>query len=663
MCKKKMACYKIEDFTVLVVDNDHPTLSIVASQLRSWAYKVVTVDNGCDAMAAIRRYRKYIDLVITNLHMPGMDGLELQQLIKNEFKLPVIIMSEDKRKSIITKCLGNGATFFLAKPVSAADVKDVWQYAVAAKEGREIEVLNSAGSSTGSKKTPEDIGSSSRSSSDSLSSEIEPKEKREKDKRKKFKMTKECEERPPAPKKTKVNWTAYLENLFLMAITHIGLDKAVPKKILEFMAVPDLTRENVASHLQKYRNFLKKVSTLGSLGGISERTLKSKFAATLPPEVINDLRQRLEQSKRLSVAQKSAVYGTLFPSNTAIHLQAPNNSSMPQFLSTQMPSSSYRALNLGNQQQFPTQAMSLNQVPFGGQSLLGSNPTCNYPSAPLYQPNYLYNDGSRFSAYGSVNSANNGVMGGNYGMKYSSPIYNNNYCSLGNQNGSFTLAPSTGNQLGSFGFNPSPPLTTDYFPTNHSNYSGIQLNGSESINPVRMVRVGFSTITSAYGIDCAGALWPEFAVDATHQLSGRGNAGHESHSTPNPASQLQPDQLQDDLDELLLNFDNFLNEVGESEELDPSLFDFSNQNVEDPQGLANIIASTSESNMVQQNELPTPANEVFNHVQDSHGLEELDPVKMYMVEDAAASTANNSAFYQDWDVDLVEAVFGANNSS
>lgn len=45
---------------------------------------------------------------------------------------------------------------------------------------------------------------------------------------------------------------------FVDAIAQIGKDKAFPKKIVEVMNEPGLTRENVASHLQKYRICLKK---------------------------------------------------------------------------------------------------------------------------------------------------------------------------------------------------------------------------------------------------------------------------------------------------------------------------------------------------------------------------------------------------------------------
>lgn len=54
-------------------------------------------------------------------------------------------------------------------------------------------------------------------------------------------------------KKTKVDWTSELHGKFVQAIEQIGIDHAIPSKILELMKVEGLTRHNVASHLQKYR--------------------------------------------------------------------------------------------------------------------------------------------------------------------------------------------------------------------------------------------------------------------------------------------------------------------------------------------------------------------------------------------------------------------------
>ncbi|WCJ20684.1 Two-component response regulator-like APRR2 [Euphorbia peplus] len=54
-------------------------------------------------------------------------------------------------------------------------------------------------------------------------------------------------------KKTKVDWTPELHKNFVQAVEQLGVDQAIPSRILEVMKVEGLTRHNVASHLQKYR--------------------------------------------------------------------------------------------------------------------------------------------------------------------------------------------------------------------------------------------------------------------------------------------------------------------------------------------------------------------------------------------------------------------------
>ncbi|KAG9452229.1 hypothetical protein H6P81_005133 [Aristolochia fimbriata] len=54
-------------------------------------------------------------------------------------------------------------------------------------------------------------------------------------------------------KKLKVDWTPELHKRFVQAVEQLGIDQAIPSRILEVMKVEGLTRHNVASHLQKYR--------------------------------------------------------------------------------------------------------------------------------------------------------------------------------------------------------------------------------------------------------------------------------------------------------------------------------------------------------------------------------------------------------------------------
>ncbi|PWA98627.1 GBF's pro-rich region-interacting factor 1 [Artemisia annua] len=58
-------------------------------------------------------------------------------------------------------------------------------------------------------------------------------------------------------RKVKVDWTPDLHRRFVQAVEQLGVDKAVPSRILEIMGIGCLTRHNIASHLQKYRSHRK----------------------------------------------------------------------------------------------------------------------------------------------------------------------------------------------------------------------------------------------------------------------------------------------------------------------------------------------------------------------------------------------------------------------
>lgn len=59
-------------------------------------------------------------------------------------------------------------------------------------------------------------------------------------------------------KKQRLVWTPELHKLFMDAVSALGVQNAVPKTVLQIMNVPSLTTEHVKSHLQKFRNNLKK---------------------------------------------------------------------------------------------------------------------------------------------------------------------------------------------------------------------------------------------------------------------------------------------------------------------------------------------------------------------------------------------------------------------
>lgn len=87
-------------------------------------------------------------------------------------------------------------------------------------------------------------------------------------------------------KRPRLVWTPQLHKRFVDVVAHLGLKNAVPKTIMQLMNVEGLTRENVASHLQKYRLYVKRMHGLSNEGPSPSDHL---FASTpLPPQSFNE---------------------------------------------------------------------------------------------------------------------------------------------------------------------------------------------------------------------------------------------------------------------------------------------------------------------------------------------------------------------------------------
>ncbi|KAL6321292.1 hypothetical protein AAG906_016326 [Vitis piasezkii] len=288
---------------VMVVDDDVICLSIVAGILRTWRYQVVTVKNPLDALATLRSGSDFFHLVVTDVHMPELDGFEFQKKVQEEFQLPVVMMSADDKESSMLKGLEAGAAFYIVKPVNYDDLKNIWQYAVGPRKDNSVDMQDvgpAPEEESPVEKTPDDPVDI-----ESVSSVNEVNQSKRDPKKKACKRVIEDSGKENSvavsPKRTKVVWTTALHTRFLEAVRKIGLERAVPKRILELMNMPGLTRENVASHLQKYRIFLRRVaeasnSTGSSTGkSIAERTLRSSFATGHPSLLISALQQGFPQ--------------------------------------------------------------------------------------------------------------------------------------------------------------------------------------------------------------------------------------------------------------------------------------------------------------------------------------------------------------------------------
>lgn len=105
-----------EKATLLVAEDDAFTRTSMIAYLRAEGFNVFKSANGLEALETIRE--SLPDLVVTDLNMPEMDGMELLKVLASEFPaLPVIIISGVGTMAHVIEALRVGANDYLQKPI------------------------------------------------------------------------------------------------------------------------------------------------------------------------------------------------------------------------------------------------------------------------------------------------------------------------------------------------------------------------------------------------------------------------------------------------------------------------------------------------------------------------------------------------------------------
>ena len=132
---------------VLIVDDDPPSLKMTAFLLAEEGYEVFTAANGVDALRLVEE--KLPDLLILDVMMPGMDGLQVTQRLRKITNLPIIILSAKGETSDRVLGLDVGADDYLAKPFEPSEllarVRSVMRRADAYTFGEPTSALSAGG--------------------------------------------------------------------------------------------------------------------------------------------------------------------------------------------------------------------------------------------------------------------------------------------------------------------------------------------------------------------------------------------------------------------------------------------------------------------------------------------------------------------------------------
>ncbi len=111
---------------VLLVDDTKTLTTLMRVYLMGWSLEFYEARNGAVALEVARRIRP--DLVISDIKMPVMDGVELCGALRSDAALatvPVILLTQLEDQATRERGLRSGATEFLTKPVSVEGLREV----------------------------------------------------------------------------------------------------------------------------------------------------------------------------------------------------------------------------------------------------------------------------------------------------------------------------------------------------------------------------------------------------------------------------------------------------------------------------------------------------------------------------------------------------------
>ncbi|MCE5311911.1 MAG: response regulator [Nitrospiraceae bacterium] len=110
---------------ILIVDDDKTTRKLLTLYLKAKGYEVVAAENGLEAMEKLGT--ENVNLVVSDMNMPFMDGIELVKNMRNDAvlaEMPVIMLTTEADEEEKKRAFEAGVNDYLVKPSNAEQITD-----------------------------------------------------------------------------------------------------------------------------------------------------------------------------------------------------------------------------------------------------------------------------------------------------------------------------------------------------------------------------------------------------------------------------------------------------------------------------------------------------------------------------------------------------------
>ena len=102
---------------ILIVDDQRSQVRLLEKVLQNEGFEVITAYDGVEGL---RKTREEIpDLVVLDIIMPGLDGLNTLKLLRQSYNMPVIMLTTESEKETVCEALALGADDYVVKPFHA----------------------------------------------------------------------------------------------------------------------------------------------------------------------------------------------------------------------------------------------------------------------------------------------------------------------------------------------------------------------------------------------------------------------------------------------------------------------------------------------------------------------------------------------------------------
>ncbi len=105
---------------ILVVDDERQITRMLRTALQSSGYEVTVANHGFEALERIREQPP--DLIITDLAMPDLNGVELTQTVRRSSETPIIVLSVRDSEEMKVRALDGGADDYITKPFNMPEL-------------------------------------------------------------------------------------------------------------------------------------------------------------------------------------------------------------------------------------------------------------------------------------------------------------------------------------------------------------------------------------------------------------------------------------------------------------------------------------------------------------------------------------------------------------